>query len=195
MNIRAHASGAIGGVMILLGVTQPSMAQGGFGSIGGSAVDSSGAVLPGVTVTLSNPGTIGGNQVTTTDSRGTYQFPRLVPGRYSVKGELTGFRPVAVEDVFVNAQATARADFIMQLGEVQETVTVSGVAPLLDTTAVLNQTVMTREVARYQQCVVDRPTRSRRYPEQHRRRGHGRVSTVNDQCARQQGRVGNQLSD
>jgi Carboxypeptidase regulatory-like domain len=146
MNIRAHASGAIGGVMILLGVTQPSMAQGGFGSIGGSAVDSSGAVLPGVTVTLSNPGTIGGNQVTTTDSRGTYQFPRLVPGRYSVKGELTGFRPVAVEDVFVNAQATARADFIMQLGEVQETVTVSGVAPLLDTTAVLNQTVMTREV-------------------------------------------------
>jgi hypothetical protein len=109
-------------------------------------VDASGAVLPGVTVTLSNPGTIGGNQTTVTDARGTYQFPRLVPGRYSVRGELTGFRTAVIQDVVVNAQATSRADLTLQLDQVQETVTVSGQAPLLDTTAVLNQTVMTREV-------------------------------------------------
>jgi hypothetical protein len=123
-----------------------AQAQGGFGSIAGTALDASGAVLPGVSVTLSNPGTIGGNQVTVTDARGTYQFPRLVPGRYTVKGELTGFRTVAVENVVVNAQATSRADLTMPLDQVQESVTVSGEAPLLDTTAVLNQTVMTREV-------------------------------------------------
>lgn len=51
-----------------------------------------------------------------------------------------------VEGIVVNAQATARADLALQLDDVQETVTVSGEAPLLDTTAVLKQTVMTREV-------------------------------------------------
>ena len=79
-------------LLVCLCAAPPAFAQGGFGAIGGTAMDSSGAVLPGVTVTLSNPGTIGGNQVTVTDARGTYQFPRLVPGRYAVKGELTGFR-------------------------------------------------------------------------------------------------------
>src|SRR6185436_11812345 len=118
-----------------------AMAQGSFGTIGGTATDQSGGVLPGVTVTLSNPGTIGGNQVTVTDARGAYQFPRLVPGRYSVKGELTGFGTAALENVVVNAQATARADLMLRLNDIQETVTVSGEAPLLDTTAVLNQTV------------------------------------------------------
>ncbi|RPI51566.1 MAG: carboxypeptidase regulatory-like domain-containing protein, partial [Acidobacteria bacterium] len=146
MNMRAFAAWTFGIVLLSLCAAMPAWAQGGFGSIAGTAVDSSGAVLPGVTVTLSNPGTIGGNQVIATDARGTYQFPRLVPGRYTVKGELTGFRAVAIENVTVNAQATSRADLTMQLDQVQESVTVSGEAPLLDTTAVLNQTVMTREV-------------------------------------------------
>jgi Carboxypeptidase regulatory-like domain len=135
-----------GAVLLSVCGVQPALAQGSFGSIAGTALDASGAVLPGVSVTLSNPGTIGGNQVTVTDARGTYQFPRLVPGRYTVKGELTGFRTTAVENVVVNAQATSRADLTMGLDQVQESVTVSGEAPLLDTTAVLNQTVMTREV-------------------------------------------------
>ncbi len=146
MRIRPLLDRAVGVGVLCLCVSHPCMAQGGFGAIGGSAMDSSGAVLPGVTVTLSNPGTIGGNQVTITDARGTYQFPRLVPGRYSVKGELTGFRAALVEGIVVNAQATARADLILQLGQVEESVTVSGDTALLDTTAVLNQTVMTREV-------------------------------------------------
>src|SRR5690349_33252 len=135
-------------VMLLLSLLagRPALAQGSFGAIGGTAVDASGAVLPGVTVTLSNPGTIGGNQTSVTDSRGAYQFQRLVPGRYSVKGELTGFRTAVLQDIVVNAQATARADLTLQVDAVQESVTVSGEAPLLDTTNVLNQTVMTREV-------------------------------------------------
>src|SRR5678815_5628653 len=146
MSMRTLAERTLGIILLSLCMSQSAMAQGNFGSIGGTATDSSGAILPGVTVTLSNPGTIGGSQTVVTDVRGAYQFPRLVPGRYSVKGELAGFRPVVVDQIVVNAQATARADLMLSLGDLQETVTVSGQAPLLDTTAVLNQTVMTREV-------------------------------------------------
>ena len=87
----------LGFFLLCVSVAVPALAQGGFGAVSGTATDASGAVLPGVTVTLSNPGTIGGNQVAVTDARGGYQFPRLVPGRYSVKGELVGFRAYVVE--------------------------------------------------------------------------------------------------
>ena len=81
----------------------PAAAQG-VGAIGGTVTDASGAVLPGVTVTLSNPrGTIGGNQETVTDARGAFQFIRLVPGTYTVKADLAGFRPAVQENVVVNA--------------------------------------------------------------------------------------------
>jgi hypothetical protein len=145
MTIRALIQRAILMTLVCLSMTSLAAAQG-VGAISGTATDQSGAVLPGVTITLSNPGTIGGNQVAITDTRGTYQFTRLVPGRYSVKGELTGFQPVVQENVVVNADSTARADLRLQLSDLRETVTVSGEAPLLDTTAVLNQTVMSREV-------------------------------------------------
>src|SRR5713226_1759453 len=146
MKTRALIERIIAAALVSLSTSSIVLAQGSVGAIGGIAIDLSGAVLPGVTVILSNPGTIGGNQTTVTDARGAYQFTRLVPGRYSVKGELTGFRAVIVENIVVNATATARADLTLQLENVQETVTVSGAARLLDTTAVLKQTVMTREV-------------------------------------------------
>ena len=86
MKSRMLMAGSICALLVCLCAAPPALAQGSFGAIAGTAPDASGAVLPGVTVTLSNPGTIGGNQVTVTDARGTYQFPRLVPGRYTVKG-------------------------------------------------------------------------------------------------------------
>src|SRR5262245_57149914 len=107
------------------------------GSIGGTVQDATGAVIPGVTVTLSNPGVIGGNQQTVTSERGTYQFTRLVPGKYSVKAELAGFKPVALENLTVNADVTVRADLQLQVGEVTDAVTVTGESPLLETTSAL----------------------------------------------------------
>jgi hypothetical protein len=124
----------------------PFAAAQGVGALGGTAVDASGAVLPGVTVTLSNPGTIGGNQEIVTNERGAYQFTGLVPGRYSVRAVLVGFRSVVLENIIVNADATTRADFKLEVGDVQESVTVSGQAALLDTTTALRQTVMSRDV-------------------------------------------------
>src|SRR5260370_41045272 len=100
--------GEIGAIVLLSsGLSLPAAAQG-VGAIGGSIIDASGAALPGVTVALSNPGTIGGNQETVTDGRGAYQFTRLVPGRYSVKAVLAGSPPTAQENGPVYAQPTHR---------------------------------------------------------------------------------------
>src|SRR5256714_11738273 len=101
----------------------PAAAQG-VGAIGGTIADASGAVLPGATVTLSNPrGSIGGNQEAVADARGAFQFLRLVPGTYTVKAELEGFRSATLENIVVNADATARADLKLEIGTLQEGVT------------------------------------------------------------------------
>ena len=81
-------AGACAAVLMWACSVMPASAQG-VGAIGGTVADTSGAVLPGVTVTLSNPaGTIGANQTATTDERGTFQFIRLVPGSYRVRAEI-----------------------------------------------------------------------------------------------------------
>lgn len=126
--------------------TLPAAAQG-VGAIGGTVADSSGGVLPGVTVTLSNPaGSIGGNQSTVTDERGAFQFIRLVPGSYNVRAELSGFRPALQENIVVNADQTSRVDLKLAIGTLEESIIVAGDSPLLDTTSALRQTVLSREV-------------------------------------------------
>ena len=132
---------SIGVVALILCLPLQASAQG-VGGVGGVVQDATGAVLPGTTVLLSNPGTIGGNQQTVTDERGAYQFTRLVPSStYSVKAELQGFGAQARENVSVNADNTTRVDLTLQVGQTSETITVTGGAPLLDTTTVFNQTV------------------------------------------------------
>src|SRR5438067_3967630 len=133
-------------IFLIAAAVSPVSAQG-VGAIGGTVADASGAVLPGVTVTLNNAqGSVGGHQDTTTDERGAYQFLRLVPGSYIVKAELAGFRPAEQRDIVVNADVTARADLKLEIGTLAEGVTVSGEAPLLDTTTALKQTVLSRDV-------------------------------------------------
>ena len=133
-------------LLLWIGSTLPASAQG-VGAIGGTITDASGAVLPGVTATLSNTrGSIGGNQEAVTDARGTFQFVRLVPGVYTVKADLAGFRSAVQENVVVNADATARVDLRLEIGTLEEGVLVRGESPLLDTTSALKQTVLSREV-------------------------------------------------
>lgn len=124
----------------------PAMAQG-VGAIGGTVMDTSGAVLPGASVTLSSPqGTVGSNQEAITDGRGAYQFQRLVPGTYIVRAQLTGFRTAEQRNIVVTADATARADLVLPIGQLEEGVVVSGEAPLLDTTSALRQTSLSQEI-------------------------------------------------
>ena len=133
----------------LLGLflTTPATAQLGTGTINGIVQDSSGAVIPGVTMILVNPGLVGGNQETVTDTRGAYQFLRLVPSAtYTVRAELTGFRPAARNNVVINADVNARVDLTLEVGGLSDEVTVSGEAQLLDTASVQNQQILSREV-------------------------------------------------
>ena len=117
----------------------------GVGAIGGTVTDISGAVLPGVAVTLSNPGIIGGSQEALTTDRGTFLFSSLVPGRYAVRANLIGFRPAIQENVVVNADVTARVDLRLEVGAVEEAITVTGTPALLDTASALKQAVLTAE--------------------------------------------------
>ena len=75
----------------------PAAAQSTTGTITGRAVDSSGAVLPGVSVSISSPQMIGGARDAVTDSLGTYRFTLVPPGVYQVKFQLASFRALTVE--------------------------------------------------------------------------------------------------
>ena len=129
---------------LLGGAALPGFAQG-VGEIRGNVLDSTGAILPGATVTLTNAqGAVGGNQETVSDSRGTFGFVRLVPGTYSVRAQLTGFQTVTQGNIVVNADATARADLRLGLGAIEEAITVTSQAPLLDTSNAIKQTTITK---------------------------------------------------
>jgi Carboxypeptidase regulatory-like domain len=145
MNRRTWLSGVVA-VLMVLGSAIAASAQG-VGAIGGTVMDSTGAVLPGATVSLSSAegGTVGGSQEAVSDTRGAYQFLRLVPGTYTVKATMQGFRSVEQRNIVVNADATARADLQLPIGQLEEGVVVSGEAPLLDTTSALKQTVLSQE--------------------------------------------------
>jgi hypothetical protein len=134
----------VAATLVWAGLASSAAAQG-VGAIGGNVTDTSGAALPGVTVSLANPGVIGGDQSTVTDERGAYQFTRLVPGSYAVKAALQGFKSEVQERILVNSDATTRVDLHLEVGALEETITVSGQSPLLDTTQTLKQTVLTRE--------------------------------------------------
>src|SRR5262245_56845537 len=100
--------------------------------ISGVIHDSSGAIIPGVSVTITNPET---NFVRTAISNeaGVYNLPGLQPGRYNMKVELPGFRPITQNDVELQIQQSARLDFTLQVGELSQTVEVAGTSALIAT--------------------------------------------------------------
>ncbi|HEX3704114.1 MAG TPA: carboxypeptidase-like regulatory domain-containing protein, partial [Vicinamibacterales bacterium] len=125
----------------------PSLwAQGQTGSITGIAADTSGAVLPGVTVTVTGDKLIGGAQVQTTDASGAYRFDRLPPGSYRVKFELQGFKTIDRADIKIDAGFIATVGVKLEVGSVSETITVTGQSPTVDTKSNLQQTVMNQEI-------------------------------------------------
>jgi len=102
------------------------------GDIRGRALDSSGAVLPGVAVTLTSPVLIT-PKTTTTDAQGTYAFPALTPGTYALTFELSGFRKFSRTELEVSVGRTLTADATMAVGAMTENITVEG-TPNVDVT-------------------------------------------------------------
>jgi hypothetical protein len=116
------------------------------GSITGTVTDESGAVLPGVNVTLSGDRLISGTQTQVSDTNGTYRFDRLVPGGYTVKFELQGFRTVERADIRINAAFVATINARLAVGSLAETITVTGESPTVDVRSNVQQTVMSQEI-------------------------------------------------
>jgi hypothetical protein len=120
-------------------------AQSESGSVTGVARDTSGAVLPGVTVEAASPALIEKVRVVVTDSQGLYRLVDLRPGTYTVTFTLPGFRTFRREGIELTAGFNATVNADMQVGTVEETVTVTGEAPLVDVQNVTQQTTITRE--------------------------------------------------
>src|SRR5262245_51975273 len=115
-------------------------------AIVGTVRDTTGAVMPGVTVEASSPALIERMRAATTDSAGQYRIVNLSPGLYTVTFTLAGFNTVKRDagELTGNFTATVTAD--LTLGALEETITVSGASPLVDVQSLTRQTVMTREV-------------------------------------------------
>ena len=95
------------------------------GTILGVITDSTGAVMPGATVTLTNTGT-GLVRVLNTDANGEYTAPSLPTGKYVVKAELSGFKTATVADVDLGVDQRMRINARLEIGTVSESVTVTG---------------------------------------------------------------------
>ena len=108
--------------------------------------DTSGAVLPGVTVEAASPALIEKVRTVVTDGEGQYKIVDLVPGTYSVTFTLTGFNTIKREGVELTASFTATVNADLRVGSLTETVTVTGAAPTVDIQNVVQQRVMTRDV-------------------------------------------------
>ena len=132
---------ALAAVMLL--VAAPAFAQGGgassTGSISGEVSDAQGAALPGVTVTATSPAQIGALTVVTNEA-GIYRFPSVPPGEYKLSFELAGFQNVVREAIRITLGFNAQVNVQLNVATVQETITVTGESPVVDTSATRIQT-------------------------------------------------------
>lgn len=123
-----------------------ALAQVSFGRLAGTVFDNSGAVLPGVTVTLSNEQR-GQTQTTITAETGAFVFPQVQPGLYTVTMTLSGFRTAEFSQVEIHVGVERSLTARLEVGQVTETVTVSvGDTVVQTTTPEVTQTVVERQI-------------------------------------------------
>src|SRR5687767_13608847 len=111
-------------------------------SIAGVVRDTSGAVLPGVTVEASSPVLIEKIRAAVTDDTGRYRIIALNPGTYTVSFALPGFGTVRREGIVLTGSLTATIDVELRVGSLEETVTVTGESPIVDVQSVKQQRVI-----------------------------------------------------
>src|SRR5690606_7121772 len=122
-------------------------AQEGRGTIAGTVVDASGAVVPGAAVTVTNIA-MGTDVATVTNDAGLFTVPYLIPGPYRITVELSGFKRLVREGIELRVGARLGLTLDMAVGGAVEEVTVTAEAPLLETTgASLGQVISARAVA------------------------------------------------
>src|SRR6267143_6832935 len=132
-------------VACLVVVSPPSRAQSTYGTVNGSVTDSSGAAIADAQVTLTNLGT-SEKRTQSTGSDGFYSFVNLNPGRYKIDVEKPGFKHTTRSEVIVDVQQTSRVDLTMHVGEVTQSIEVTGeISSLQPETSSLGQVVEQRK--------------------------------------------------
>ena len=122
----------------------PAHAQA-IGSIFGKVTDSSGGVLPGVTVTVTGP-SLQQPLVAVTSESGTYQFPSVPIGTFTVSFELASFKKAVRPNVVITTGFNAGVDQKMEIGQMTEEVTISAAAPVVDTKKTTTGAVFTADI-------------------------------------------------
>src|SRR5687768_13079651 len=133
------------GVLVMLSFPNPGLAQQ-TSSIAGVVRDASGGVLPGVTVEAASPALIERVRVATTDGEGRFNIVDLRPGTYTVTFTLPGFNTLRRDGIGLTAGFAATVNADLQVGALEQMITVSGEAPLVDTQNVRKQVVMSDEL-------------------------------------------------
>jgi hypothetical protein len=141
---RSSARFLVGSFFALLLLT-PSVAFA-QAAIAGVVRDTSGAVLPGVTVEAASPALIEKVRSVVTDSTGQYRIVDLRPGAYTVTFSLPGFSTVKREGIEISGLGTFQVNADMRVGALEETITVTGEAPVVDVQNARNQTVLNDDV-------------------------------------------------
>jgi len=139
-------AGWMAGVLLALSAS-PVMAQTGDGALRGYVKDESQAILPGVTVTATSPELLV-PVVSVTDETGLYRLNRLPPGTYVVTAELTGFATTRREGILIRAGQTFTIDLQMGLSNLQETITVTGDSPMIETSKATTSITLDRDLIR-----------------------------------------------
>src|ERR1041384_5584072 len=132
MHIRPVSVG-VGLLLSLLVSATPLLAQGALSEAHGTTVDQSGAVLPGVAVTLTEE-TTGLVRTVSTNEAGRWVLPALQPGRYTIKAELAGFQTQNRAGLVVNVGQALTINLTLPVGGLADQVTVTGEAPLVEVT-------------------------------------------------------------
>lgn len=120
----------------------------GSGSFAGVVRDTSGGVLPGVTVEAASPALIEKVRTTVTDAEGRYRITGLRPGDYALTFTLPGFRTVRRDGLELTTGFSATVNAELSVGALEETITVTGIAPIVDTRNSTQQQVLSGEVVR-----------------------------------------------
>ena len=115
-------------------------------AIAGTVTDTTGGVLPGVTVEARSPAIIERVRTAVTDGSGQYTIIALEPGTYAVTYSLPGFGTIIRDGIELSLGFTASIDIQLSVGDIEETVTVSGASPVVDIQNVEQRQIMDREV-------------------------------------------------
>src|SRR3954462_3460618 len=119
------------GLALVAAATSSVRAQQFTGGVRGAVHDANG-VVPGVTVSLTNEATNITREVTTNES-GQYNFPAVAPGAYALKAQISGYKRFESKGLTVGTQQFLTVDIALEVGAIEESVTVTGQSPLIDT--------------------------------------------------------------